>query len=138
MFKFLKNRSNQDTPFDESDIALLAFMCMACKPLVIKRKIMARSYAYYIPDGEEYLYVAQDLFKKNGIQPKVYFSYIVNVSGQYVLRVDYRRSKNCERDSEFFEKIKAKKREMFYGDMKDEEMRLAQMAQQLVNQCIKR
>jgi len=137
--KFFKKQNKQkqlDISFNEEDISLLAVICMTCRPLVTKHGFITRTYAYYVPEEEEYLGVAQYLFKKNGVETEVHFSRIINSWGQNVLRLDYNRSKNCDRDSAFFEQVRLKKKELFYAATKDEESRLKQ-AVNLLNARVK-
>lgn len=72
------------------DVALLAAMCRECAPVVIRRKALHTFvYAYYIPQDESYIEIAQDLFAKHGVTMEKHFSHIIDYEGQNVLRTNY-------------------------------------------------
>ena len=135
--KFLKNikkTKDQELVINAEDVAVLAYMCRVCAPCVVKRGLIPRRFAYYIPTEESDLQLAKDLFKKNGINMRVHFSHMASSKGQNALRMNYRYSKNYERDRDFFEQIKQKKRELFYNSVHEEEEHLLQRTAQLREQ----
>ena len=97
------------------DIVLLAAMCKLCRPKIVKGRFITREYAYFVPE-DKCIDIAKDLFAKNGIDMQIYFSYILGGAGRNVLRMNYKDSKNYNRDRDIFEKIRDKRIELFYKD----------------------
>lgn len=90
--KFLKvwNKVANVCSLSESDIDLLAFMCRLCEPKITKDGFLTRHYAYYVPQDEEDLEIAKDIFAANGIPVREHLSGILyGMAKQKVLRVDY-------------------------------------------------
>ena len=93
-------------PMSRDDINLLAVMCVQCYPEIRKRQNPANLYAYYIPSKPEYLPIAQSIFNRNGIRPRVYNSKIIDPHGQDVLRVNYRFCSSHSKLVKIMESIK--------------------------------
>lgn len=137
LFKKQTKSDSQEPIFNDEDIAVLAYMCLVCVPCVVKHGFIPRRFAYYIPADKNNLDIAKDLFKKNGINVHVHFSYMASSKGQNALRMNYRSSKNYEQDRIFFKEIRQKKRELFYSSVHEEEELISQKIAQLKEQRTK-
>ncbi len=84
-------RNSEDVrlnPMSEQDIGLLALMCMRCQSVVVKEGLFQTvHYVYYVAYEEENIFVAQQIFKRNGINMVVHDSTISGYE-QKVLRIN--------------------------------------------------
>lgn len=124
--KFLRifKGKTQDTTFkamSEQDVALLAFMCRYCKPLIIKKELFRNvCYGYYVPCKEEDINIAQEIFVKNGINMVVHNSAILGENKQKVLRINYENVSDKVAFRKEMDRIKQKNHSLYLTDTKGE------------------
>ncbi len=108
LFKFLKSRNNcsEVASVSDADIETLAVMCRHCEPKFSKKGFITRNYAYYVPQYEEDLEMAKNIFVKNGIPAKEYMSNIMGSRKEKVLRIDYRDVKSEDKLKHEMKRVK--------------------------------
>ena len=116
----------------EQDIALLAFMCKYCKPLIVKKELFRDVYyGYYVPFKEEYINIAQKIFVKNGINMVVHNSGIDGKDKRNVLRINYNDVSEKTAFREEMEKIKQKNYSIYLSGKKEELEQLEKQVSEL-------
>lgn len=108
----------------EKDVALLAVMCRMCRPVTVRKYILAHIYAYYIPQLESDIYIAQKIFEKNGIRMDVHFSHIIDNVGQNVLRTDYGLCADKDKLLHGMKRIEQKFYSLYTPEAKEEKIKL--------------
>ena len=134
--KFLNLFNKESKPeervdFSREDIDLLAFMCSFCSPYVTKKGICLAHYAYYIPHKDNDLYLAQDLFEKNGIKMQVHYSFIRSRHGQDVLRMKYKNKKDSKLYKGIFTEIVRKSDYLLTEEGRASEAQIAKRLEQV-------
>lgn len=115
----------------EEDVALLAMMCRMCRPVKVKKYLLTHVYAYYVPQSESDIDVAQEIFERNGIRMDVHFSHIIDNVGQNVLRADYMLCADKNKLLQELKKIEQKYYSLYASNKKDEKVKLLQQISDL-------
>lgn len=107
-FKFFKRgiENTQVISISDKDLNFLAAMCYRCEPKIVKKGIITRRYAYYVPQTEIFLDIIKQVFARNGILMQEHLSNISGFHKQKVLRIDYADVKNPDKLKKEMKRIK--------------------------------
>jgi len=131
-FRFFKsNPSIEVGTISDKELVLLATMCQKCDPKVVKKSIITRCYAYYVPQHESFLESAKEIFIRNGIPMQEHWSNIMEDYEQKVLRTDYSNVKNPDILKQEMKRIKAKLDSMYETGKWLEKQELQKQIQEL-------
>lgn len=136
VFNFIGNKIDRYcnetfVSLSRTDITLLAAMCKYCRSQVVKKGFFNHVYAYYIPEYEEDLEIAKQIFEKNGIHMTEHVSHILTYEGEKVLRMDYSKVLNKEHIRKELQKISKKYNSLYAVGVGQERMKLQKQIQDL-------
>lgn len=86
LVKKVPETTSENVTFSQEDIAVLAYMSLTCKPIIVGGIFGKNVYSCYIPYDKADINLARQLFAKNGINMEKYTTTIISSDGLPALR----------------------------------------------------